>query len=328
MKNLISRFALALPFALALCGSHAHALSFDGDDEGGGSSGEGSGPPSPPVVPALPQGQGVSGTFFLYPQGNVIQGGIGNGQVFTFGGGAGTPYIPGQTVSYGDATSHIGIQATLAPIASVTATASQDLIYGRSEAGIALDYTVTLHAANAGAAAHISDLLKTGGAIATVTGNYTLSATGYGYSSMGVRTGTTELAPELHDLAYASCGSYGVVSSAGTPGCASGSFSLAVNFVSASSYSNGNPLDFISAISLSGDAHAGTAGADFAHAHPGSSLAFVDPTITLANGIQGTLTLGDGSVSNLSPVPEPSSWALFALGLAVTGSAAARRRRV
>ena len=285
-------------------------------------------PPPPPSLPALPLGTDIYGNFFAYPNGNVVEGQVANGKYFTFGGGLGSPYLPGQLLSYGNSGSGVQLQASLAPIASAFSSAVQGSAVGRSDAGMGLSYRVLLVAPDQAAADHISSLLGTGGAIAWATGSYTLAGSGYGYGSITASTGANGLASALGDSMHASCGKYGLVTDPGTAGCGTGAFSLAVNFVAGSAYANGNPLSFVSEIRLSTDANAGVAGC-CGGGFAGSFSAYIDPSITLASGIQAQLILGDGgNVANSpSPVPEPQQWALWLGGLLLTIGAVRRQRR-
>lgn len=284
--------------------------------------------PTPPSLPAVPGGVGISGTFRAYPDHNLVEGGIANGVSYTFGGGAGTPYS-GQLLTLGNRESQVTLQAVLAPIASVLTTATQGNSYGRSAAGLTLGYRIELHADDQASADQISALVGSGGVLARISGMYQLSGDGYGYSSVAVSTGTDAAVPvgaAPSESLYQTCGRYGVMTLANTAGCGSGLFNLAVNFAPGSAFSNGDLLSFYSAVNLSVSSDAGTAGVGL-NPVPGTSMAFIDPTITLANGIHATLVLGNGNnVSNLtSAVPEPAGWALLLTGLG--GLAAMTRRR-
>ncbi len=306
---------------LALSMGTAFAFSEEGGD--GPPSCEfsegGCGGPSTPQAPALPAAYSYSANFFTYPDGHVVDGGInsGTGQFFTFGGGAGTPYN-GQLITVGNASSGISLQTSLTPVASVTANATQTGL-GRTSVDNSLGYSVVLHASDAASADHISQLIASGSTIATISGSYTLATTGTGYSSVSVSSGNgvdSAINPIAASSRTIACGqSYGMSSPA--TGCGTGSFRLAVSFVSASAYDGGDALDFISVINLGAHGETGLPYADFL-AHPGTAGAFIDPTITLASGVNGSLTVGGGSVSNITPsVPEPQSWAMLLGGLAV-----------
>ncbi len=139
---------------------------------------------------------------------------------------------------------------------------------------------------------------------------------GYGYSSTVASTGANVpgLNPSQVAQVVHACGSYGQVATASTPGCGSGSFSLPMAFVPTSGFVGGDALSFVSQIRLSASADAGIAGATF-DPYPGTASAFVDPGVSLLDGVQGTLILGDGgNVANA--VPEPASWALMLCGAA------------
>ena len=285
-------------------------------------------PPPAPTPPSMPHGTDIYGNFFADPNGSVVQGQVANGVYWTFGGGLGSPYLPGQTLSYGNSGSGVQLQASLAPIASAFSSAVQGSAVGRSDAGMGLSYRVLLVADDQAAADQISGLLSTSGAIAWVSGSYHMTASGYGYGSVAASTGTNELASSLAGSFYTKCGSYGVATAAGSTGCGAGTFSMPVNFVSGSSYLGGNPLSFVSEISLSTEAQAGVAGC-CGGGYAGSFSAYIDPTVTLASGIHASLILGDnGNVANtLSPVPEPQQWALLLGGLLMTVGAMRRRQR-
>ncbi|MGM9485382.1 PEP-CTERM sorting domain-containing protein [Roseateles sp. NT4] len=284
---------------------------------------EESGPPSPPQQPQLPGGVSISGNSFAYPNGNVVQGGIANGQIYTFGGGLGTPYN-GQLASWGDASSSLAqIQGLLTPDASIYASATQ-VTRGRSEAGGALGYRVLLVASDQAAADDLNARIANGDFLASVNGRWNLTADGWAYSSASAVTGASVpgLGASQMASAHQSCGSYGVEATPTTPGCGGGSFSLPIYFAPTAGMVGGDSLSFVSTISLYASANAGTAGATFTP-YPGVASAFVDPTVTLANGVHGTLILGDnGNVAN--PIPEPASWALMLAGAA--GLLAWRRR--
>ena len=286
------------------------------------------GPPSPPYVPQMPQGVSYTGLFFTYPTGNVLEGGINNGQTYTFGGGAGTPYTNQVYTAGSSNSSQITMQATLKPIAAVTVTGTQ-VTYGRADADLGLAYRVILRADDAASANQISQLLGTSGAIAHVSGGFNLAADGYGYGGVNVLTGSglATLDPSLVGVFHQSCGQYGLTSTATTAGCGGGSFYLPVNFVSGSQFSDGNPQDFIGIIQLGAAVNVGTAGGGSFDAHPGTASAFIDPTITLAPGIRATLILGNGgNVSNVTSVPEPESWAMLLGGMGVVAFALRRPR--
>jgi len=283
--------------------------------------------PPTPELPVLPQAVSYTGLFFTYPNGNVLEGGFNNGQTYTFGGGAGTPY-KNQVYTAGDSSSQVTMQATLQPVAAVTVTGSQTA-YGRADADLSLAYRVILRADDAASANQISQLLNTNGAIAHVSGSFSLTANGYGYDSVNVYTGSglETLDPSLVGAFSRSCGQYGAISGSGTAGCGTGSFNLAVNFVSGGQFSDGHPQDFIGLIQLGAAVNVGTAGGGSFDAHPGTASAFIDPTITLAPGIHAKLILGDGgNVSNVTSVPEPESLALLFAGLGVVAVALKRPR--
>ncbi len=143
---------------------------------------EESGPPSPPGPSYLPAAVSISGSAFAYPSGNVVEGGINNGSVYTFGGGAGTPYTGG-VVSWGNSGSLAQLQVTLTPDASAFAATTQSTA-GRSAAGSALGYRVLLVANDSAAAADIAARIGNGDALANVSGKWLLTGSGYGYSSV------------------------------------------------------------------------------------------------------------------------------------------------
>ena len=283
-----------------------------------------SGPPAPPSLPTLPAAVSVSGNFFAYPNSNVVEGQLNDNGWFTFGGGAYKPYH-NEVLSFGDSGSGASLQVSLQPMAAVTSTATQSNNYGRSQSGAGLGYRVVLTASDQLAADHISSLLGSSGAIASIHGAYALTGSGYGYGSVRVQTGGVagQNNPGLAPVSYVACGSYGTV----LGGNCAGTFSQALNFVAGSSFAGGDPLSFISAVSLSTDAQAGVAGA-FSTGYAGTMTAYLDPTVTLAPGIQGSLVLGAGNnVSNLSPVPEPAQALLLVAGLLALGGTVGRRRR-
>lgn len=279
---------------------------------------EESGPPSPPGPVYLPEAVSISGSAFTYPNGNVVQGGINNGSVYTFGAGAGTPYT-GDVVSWGNSGSLAQLQVMLTPDASAYASTTQSTA-GRSAAGSVLGYRVLLVANDSKAAADIANRIDNGDALANVSGHWLLGATGYGYSSVQAVT-SASLPGAIQTSAYQKCGGYGLVADPSTPGCGGGGFSLAMHFISTADMVGGNPLSFVSSVALYANADAGIASSLLTY--PGSATAFIDPTITLVSGLNAHLVVGDnGNVAN--PVPEPSTWALMMGGMA--GLLAWRRR--
>ena len=280
---------------------------------------EESGPPSPPGPTYLPGAVSLSGSAFAYPSGNVVEGGINNGSVYTFGAGAGTPYTGG-VVSWGDSGSLVQLQLTLTPDASAFAAATQTTA-GRSAAGSALGYRVLLVANDSAAAADIAARIGNGDALANVSGHWNVGATGYGYSSVQAVTSANVPGATLQTSAFQKCGDYGQLVDASTHGCGGGGFSLAMHFVSTESMVGGDALSFVSTVSLYASANAGIANSLLTY--PGTATAFIDPTITLVGGLNAKLIVGDnGNVAN--PVPEPSTWALMVGGM--VGLLAWRRR--
>jgi hypothetical protein len=277
--------------------------------------------PATLTLPSLPVGVELGGSSYVSPFGPQVQGGISNGEVWTFGGGAGTPYT-GQVASWGRADRSLAqMQVLLQPAASVWASATQ-VTSGGAEAVAGLAYRVLLVADDAAAADAMALRIASGDALATVSGNWQLAAQGWAYSSVLAVTGSgvPGLDASLVAASTFSCGARGEATLPGAPGCGDGSFSLPVHFVSTLGMAGGSALSFVSTITLYSTADAGGSGANFV----GTASAFIDPTVTVAAGLHGAVILGEGgNVAN--SVPEPASWALLLAGAA--GLVAWRRPR-
>jgi hypothetical protein len=120
----------------------------------------------------------------------------------------------------------------------------------------------------------------------------------------------------------------------GTPeGCGSGAYSLALNFVNGSTYSDSTPLDFISLIALSASANAGPPGLGYL---PGALSAYIDPMISFGPGIDiSHYSLSVGGVDSplisdagAGGAPEPATWAMRLVGFGGLGAVLRRRRQV
>jgi hypothetical protein len=206
--------------------------------------------------------------------------------------------------------------------------------------GANLLYSVVLHAPNAAAAAYVSSLLNTSGAIAQVHGYSMLTAYPNGLGSYADDYVTTGAGLFGDGEAYVPAGLYGNVSGNiglfarvdfdcdfrnygsqqfGTAGCGTKDFTLPVNFVSATNFVGGSALDFIGNVEL-------TAGSTSIQSGPADS--FLDPVVSFSPGFnnQGIgLTVGGGQVAN-GAVPEPATWGLMLLGFTALGATLRRRR--
>ncbi len=261
-------------------------------------------------LPGQPVGVEFGGSAYAFPFGRQVQGGIANGEAWTFGGGAGTPYT-GQVASWGRADSSLAqMQGLLQPAASVWASATQQTS-GGAEAIAGLAYRVLLVADDAAAAGAMAQRIASGDALATVNGNWQLAAQGWAYSSVLAITGSSVpgLDASLVSLSKYSCGASGEQTLPGAAGCGNGGFSLPIHFMPTLGMQGGDALSFVSTITLYSTADAGGSGANFI----GTASAFIDPTVTVAAGLHATLILGEGgNVANT--VPEPASWALLLAG--------------
>lgn len=270
------------------------------------------GAPAALSLPSQPAGVEFGGSAYAFPFGRQVQGGIADGEVWTFGGGAGTPYT-GQVASWGRADSSLAqMQGLLQPEASVWASATQQTS-GGAEAIAGLAYRVLLVADDAAAAGAMAQRIASGDALATVNGSWQLAAQGWAYSSVLAITGASVpgLDANLVVASKHSCGASGAQTLPGAAGCGDGGFSLPIHFMPTLGMQGGDALSFVSTITLYSMADAGGSGANFI----GTSSAFIDPTVTIAAGLHGMLFLGDGgNVAN--SVPEPASWALLLAGVA------------
>jgi hypothetical protein len=317
--------------ALAVLASPAMAeMPLPGDCESseGGCGGGG----GPPVKPSFTPGAFSSGNYVVFPDGSTRRDGYElDGTTTYFGGGAYRPYTG--TLSVGGNGSAVTLLATKTPYAAATVTASNvgsgsSIYHPPAQGEIGQGYSVVIHAANAAAADALTPYLSTSGAIAHARGIITLSATGTAFSQGVVRTGAPVLDPSLQKYVYQVCDPT-IYTGKGTAGCGTHGYSVDVNFVNGSAYSNGDPLDFISSITLDASVHAGPTGLG---SYEGSGSAYVDPTIVfnpLLNSSLYSFSFGGGAVSNASPgaVPEPASWAMLVLGFGLAGVAARRATR-
>jgi hypothetical protein len=236
-----------------------------------------------------------------------------------------------------------GVTVSLAPTAMVDVGAINGI------ASATLLYRVDIHAQTQAAADALMLLLPTSGAIASINGSASLGVGG-GLTSGSNTTIYTDQGAVIttgagifdYDNDYAAGALYGSTGSGlalgaradfqcdltapgannrGTAGCGGHTFTLPLNFVQASAYDNGDPLDFIGSIELAAAANSyGT--------EPASAL--IDPTITLAQGLDSnlyTVTAGGGAVAGApGAVPEPGAWAFLILGGAGLGAGLRRRR--
>jgi hypothetical protein len=219
-------------------------------------------------------------------------------------------------------------------VVSAVALTPQDPVFRDfgliARGGLFESYVVDIHANNQQAANSLSALLGTSGAIANISGAWSLTADGFSWGSVSASTGVNELAAGLGSSFSKACslGNYG-----GTPDdCHAGTYGLDLNFVSASVYQNGNPLDFISMITLSAAANAGPAGLGY---YTGTMTAMIDPQInfninlgdySVTTGAYNPNILIDPNAGGTGGVPEPAAWALMLLGFGGLGAVLRRRR--
>ena len=296
-------------------------------------------PPSPPPLPGLPSLVNTTGTYFValgtIQNQQYQQGYFSNGTIGYFGGGPNRPIGgDGRTVSIGGPNNNVLLAPTLTPLAAVRATATattpQDPnfpdfdIVARGD--IQLSYRIDLHANSQAAADALTARLTVDGAIAHVTGDWSLTATGASWGSVVATTGTAQ---GLQDSFFSACS---LIDYSGHPeGCGAGSYSLGLNFVNGASYLGGDSLDFYSLITLSASANAGPPNLGY---YPGTLDAYIDPSIffsadlDLSNyslsvgGVGSPLTAGGAA----GGVPEPAAWALMLVGFGGIGAAIRRRR--
>jgi hypothetical protein len=299
------------------------------------------GPPPPPPQPTLPGAGGVSGNFQVstgtIQNSHQLQGSYSNGTYVINGGGAAHNANPDGSVTLGQPANYLTLAPSMTPTPTLTVTAvaqtPQDPVFTDfgliARGGLLQSYVVDIHANNQQAANALSALLGTSGAVATVSGAWSLTADGFSWGSVSASTGVNELDPSLGGSFGESCS---LVNYGGSPsGCGAGTYALDLNFVSASVYQNGNPLDFISMITLQASANAGPAGLGY---YTGTMTAMIDPQINF------NINLSDYSVTTgaynpnilIDPnagtggVPEPAAWALMLVGFGGLGAVLRRRR--
>jgi hypothetical protein len=298
------------------------------------------GPHGPPPQPTLPGVGGVSGEFHVSTgtirNGANVEGTYNNGQYVIFGGGAAHNANPDGSLTLGEANNTITLapSSTPTPTLNVSAVAltGQDPVFQDfalyARGGLFQSYVVDIHANSQQAADALTALLGASGAIANISGAWSLTATGSSWGSVGASTGVNELDSSLGGSFYSSCS---LIPYGGTPeGCGSGTYTAPLNFVSASLYQNGNPLDFISMITLQASANAGPVNLGY---YTGTLVAMIDPTINFNLDMSDyNVNVGSYDPNVLLPppgvggVPEPAAWALMLVGFGGLGAALRRRR--
>jgi hypothetical protein len=250
-----------------------------------------------------------------------------NDETTYFGGGAYHPIGGDGTLTVGITQSTVTLQGKVTPEATAFASASAEQGYS-AQGGILAGYLVELHAVNAAAFATLQPLLNTSGAVAHISGTYTLAQSGQSFSIASAYTGmNVPMAQELQRSFGVICDRSGYYSLTGTE-CGTFGYALDLNFVPGSAYSDGNPLSVYGSISVGATVHAGATGIS---GYAGLATAFVDPTITLSGGLDPnlyTLRIGNAITPGGGAVPEPAAWALMLAGFGAIGSASRRTRRV
>ncbi len=302
-----------------------------------------SGPPSgPPPLPNLPAAHSVNGTYSVslgsIQNSEFRQGYIQDGKTTYFGGGPFHNIGGDGSLTVGQTNNTVTLTPVLPPNnASVTvatvATTPQDPNFPGfdlvARGSLSLGYLVDLHANNQAAADALANLLSTNGAIANISGAYSLQATGSAWGGVSASTGITGLAQNLNGSFSAACSP---ISYFGTPGaCHDGTYSLALNFMPGTAFIDGNPLDFYSVIGLSASSNSGPPDLGW---EPGTMTASIDPTITFSSKLNlsnYSLQVGgqDAQLQGAGGggVPEPAAWALMLVGFGGLGAMLRHRRQ-
>ncbi|UAJ09818.1 PEPxxWA-CTERM sorting domain-containing protein [Polymorphobacter megasporae] len=285
----------------------------------------------PPPQPSLGAAQSVNGLYFVLTDSSYDYryGFVTNGTTGFSGGGPFHPIGGDGTVTDGFADSTVSLRATSSPDDPSSATTATASAAFSSRASLTNAYLVELHASSAAAFAALEPALTTSGAIATIHGHYSLAATGTAYSTANVVTGVGfGGGTSLDDLLQSGAGSTCNFTGPPGTGCGPANYDLALNFITGSTFANGDPLSIYGFISLSTSVSAG--GFD-ASGLAGTASAFIDPTITLNslfNNPLYSLSVGNAITPYVGgAVPEPASWALMLVGFGLTGRAARRAAR-
>ena len=289
-------------------------------------------PPSPSPPPSAPViGATRSGSFFVAPEGNVLQGQTyypnGIPTVYIFLHGPGGTVLTDAPYSLGDDTSHITFSADIAN-ARATAISHQGDYYGRNDVSAGLGYSLALTASNSTVADAVAAILAHG-PLASVSGAYGITTTG---TAKGIVSAYSQFeGPGTGYNFGSSCGYY-----FSTGPCTTGSWSMNLGFKRGTEFSGGDPNSFYASFFMGATAESGNGGC-FPYSCPGDATAFIDPTIsynTQLGQYGSNLTfnapggLGDGGFSFVGggAVPEPASWALMLGGFGMLGGAVRRRR--
>ena len=182
--------AAAAPAAAQLAGPGGDCETSSGGCGGGG---------GPAPKPSIPTGSGTLGSYHVYvdPYGDDRDGYVRDGRTTYFGGGPFHAIGGDGTVRDGFAGSRVTLATTVRPAATAAVTAAADPNLS-AEAGSGVLYAVELHAANAAAFAALTPLLDTSGAIARISGSYTLATAGQAYAQAYAETGIDlDIAPAL-----------------------------------------------------------------------------------------------------------------------------------
>ncbi len=288
----------------------------------------------PPPQPSLPGPGSAGGSYFVYTDSShhSAEGYLIGDTTVRFGGGKPHPIGGDGTVRDGFSGSNVTLRATSVDSsegATVATTASADANFS-AESSAGIGYLIEVHAANDAAFGALRPFLRTSGAIASIGGSYSLTASGQSYSVASAITGNNIPLDVSLERSFGSiCDFSGYHDSTGA-GCGVGlRYDVDLNFVTGSTFTNGNPLSLYGTIYISTETHAGATGTS---GYAGQSSAFIDPTVTLNplfNSPLYTVNVGN-AVQPYVPgaVPEPAAWALMLAGFAAVGGASRRQRRV